>query len=232
MAKRFGDECFSIPRVMKEERFEFSDEKIGIVFPVFYLGIPKIVEEFLGRVSLKSDYVFAVATYGSLCGAFEKKLLKIGEKAGIKFSYINAVLMIDNYLPYFSIDVQKEKEASKHIEENIAKTVKEVEAGDHHICRHSPLWNLPGHLLEFHDRGFERKFLAGNECTGCGICEKVCPVDNVKLQEKPVFSHNCLHCLACISHCPVKAIRLPGEKSETRFINQHISVKEIIDSNN
>lgn len=231
MAKRFDAECFSIPRMMKEERFEFADEKIGLVFPVYYLGIPAIVEEFLNKATLKSNYVFAITTYGSLCGAFEKHLIKIGERAGIKFSYINSILMIDNYLPYFNIDDQRKKEAAKKIEENIAKAVSDVEAGGNHIPRHSSFWDLPGYILKSHDRNFERNFSVDGKCTECGTCEQVCPADNIKVQGKPVFNHNCQHCLACVNLCPQKAIHITGEKNETRFINQHVTLKAIIDSN-
>jgi hypothetical protein len=38
---------------MKLGEFEFEDEKIGIVFPSYYGGVPKIVEEFLNKVKLK-----------------------------------------------------------------------------------------------------------------------------------------------------------------------------------
>ena len=64
------------------------------------------------------------------------------------------------------------------------------------------------------------------------MCEKVCPVDNIEVDTKPVFKSNCQQCLSCINNCPQNAIRLKGEKSKTRFINQNIALKEIIDSNN
>ena len=232
VAKRFGAECFSIPRMIKEGRFEISDEKIGVVFPVYYLNVPAIVEEFLCKVKFESSYIFAVATFGSLCGSFERHLMKIGERAGMRFSYINSILMIDNYLPYFNIDAERKKEASKDIEENIAKAVSDVEDGVSRIRKHSPLWDLAGYCLKIHDRGFERNFTVDGGCTGCGICGQVCPADNVKVREKPAFDHNCRHCLACINLCPQKAIHIAGEKNGTRFINQHVTLKEIIDSNN
>ena len=64
------------------------------------------------------------------------------------------------------------------------------------------------------------------------MCEKVCPIDNIKVDKKPVFKRNCQQCLACINHCPQNAIRLKSEKSKARFINKNITLREIIDSNN
>jgi ferredoxin len=44
-------------------------------------------------------------------------------------------------------------------------------------------------------------------CTGCGICADVCPVENIKLIEgKPQWRHRCEMCLACDEWCPRKAI--------------------------
>ena len=45
-------------------------------------------------------------------------------------------------------------------------------------------------------------------CVGCGKCEKLCPLNNVKLvDQKPVWYNQCTHCMACIGNCPVNAIQ-------------------------
>ncbi|MBN2793953.1 MAG: EFR1 family ferrodoxin [Clostridia bacterium] len=45
-------------------------------------------------------------------------------------------------------------------------------------------------------------------CTGCGLCEKICPKSNIKLIEgKPQFSWSCELCMGCIYACPVQAIK-------------------------
>ncbi len=43
-------------------------------------------------------------------------------------------------------------------------------------------------------------------CTGCGICEKVCPYGAIKLQDKrPVYDSSiCMGCGWCMGHCPAK----------------------------
>ena len=44
--------------------------------------------------------------------------------------------------------------------------------------------------------------------------------------------NNCQRCLACTNNCPHNAIRVKKEKSKTRFINQNVKLKEIIEANN
>ncbi|MDR0374648.1 MAG: EFR1 family ferrodoxin [Treponema sp.] len=44
-------------------------------------------------------------------------------------------------------------------------------------------------------------------CVGCKICGKVCPVKNIEIiNNKPVFKHACEQCMACIHLCPFRAI--------------------------
>lgn len=46
-----------------------------------------------------------------------------------------------------------------------------------------------------------------DECIGCGKCEKLCPLNNVTLENNvPVWAVHCSHCMACIGNCPVRAI--------------------------
>ncbi|WP_434084577.1 EFR1 family ferrodoxin [Lacrimispora xylanisolvens] len=139
VAKSLGGECYSIPKLLKEGQFEFEDEKIGIIFPTYNLGVPKIVEEFLNKANLKSKYIFGIATYGAFSGAVSTHLFEIGKRNGIEFSYINEIIMVDNNLAAFDIRKQIEKEADKKIEENLAKLIKDIEIGTRYIKKHTVL---------------------------------------------------------------------------------------------
>ncbi|NLV51206.1 MAG: 4Fe-4S binding protein [Clostridiales bacterium] len=45
-------------------------------------------------------------------------------------------------------------------------------------------------------------------CTGCGICEKLCPADAIRVEEGKARAYdNCITCGACVKACPVCAIR-------------------------
>jgi ferredoxin len=235
VAKRIGDEYYSIPKLLKEGRFDFEDEKIGIVFPVYFSGVPKIVEEFLNKANLKSKYISAVATYGAFSGAATRHLLEIGKRNGIEFSYIKEMLMVDNYLPGFDMDKQVQGQAKKNIEENLKKIGEDIKAGRKYIKKHSVIREYIRLLnKKVVDKPFEKKFIVENNCNECKTCEKVCPVNNIKVDKKPVFMNNCQQCLACAQNCPQRAISIKKErsKSKARFINENITLKEIIDSNN
>jgi ferredoxin len=235
LAKRIGGEYYSIPKLLKEGQFEFEDDKIGIVFPIYQLGIPSIVEEFLKKVKIKSNYVYGVISYGKFSGSAVSQLLEIGKKNGIEFSYIKTIIMVDNYLPVFDMKKQIENEPKKNVEKNLAKIVQEINAQTKNIPQDSIIKKFITKCYRaFVDNSmiFDKNFRIEETCNGCSICTKVCPVDNIELiNKKPVYKGKCIKCLACTHHCPNNAIRLKGEKSKARFINQNVTLKEIINAN-
>lgn len=59
-------------------------------------------------------------------------------------------------------------------------------------------------------------------CTGCGLCEKICPADLFRLDNKSqkmkiVYPADCCNCLQCRYICPVDAISFT--RAEPKKIN-------------
>ena len=73
------------------------------------------------------------------------------------------------------------------------------------------------------NRGY--KFLCDKEkCTACGLCERICPRDNIKRPEgSPVWEHRCVECLGCLHICPAKAIEY-GEITKGRKRYRHKAI--------
>ncbi|WP_320130204.1 EFR1 family ferrodoxin [uncultured Sphaerochaeta sp.] len=56
---------------------------------------------------------------------------------------------------------------------------------------------------------YKKKFRANDACIGCHLCEKNCPVSNIKVEGKTVhFSDTCIICMRCINNCPAEAIQI------------------------
>jgi ferredoxin len=237
IAKRLGGERYSIPQLLKEEKVEFKDEQIGFVFPVYMIVVPSIVEEFLNKVKLESSYIFAVISYGNYAGAAATQLLEIGERNGIKFSYVNEILMVDSYLPVFDINQQVKDEPKKNIEENLDRIINDVNRRYGYVKKDPVITRYATKFIRripffMNKPTFDKKFSVEDGCIGCGICVKVCPAGNIELANKrPEFHGRCINCLACTNNCPKNVIRLKGEKSKARFVNQNVSTKEIMEAN-
>ena len=240
VAKRFGGELYSIPKVLKGNEFHFEDEKIGIVFPCYAIGAPGIVREFIEKVTLKSPYIFAIITYGNTLGGCINWFKNFAEKNNIHIQYANGLLMVDNYLPIFDVEKQKLKE--KNIEENLNGLLMDVSQGKKYIGGGSMFSLMATEAIQFIYKlnpniNSDKKFLVSDNCNGCGTCAKVCPRDNVIIgkspnQLKPIYGGHCEFCLACINLCPQKSITLKRESNpNARFMNENITLKEIIIAN-
>jgi NAD-dependent dihydropyrimidine dehydrogenase PreA subunit/protein involved in ribonucleotide reduction len=237
IAKKLGGQSYSIPNLLKKgDKLEFSDETIGIVFPCYYLGVPQMIKEFLQRVTLKSDYIFAIMSFGNYAGGALDQFLSISRQARCSLSYLNQICMIDNYIPLFDISIQKKSAPSKMIDSCLDYIISDIAVHKNYI-RKSGLTNR---LVTFFAQCYyavnvknaDNRLSVDSSCNGCRICESVCPAENIKVSEKPEFLHHCIECLACTHHCPQNAIRVKGEKSRERFINEHVSTREIIEANN
>ncbi|BEP30251.1 EFR1 family ferrodoxin [Helicovermis profundi] len=234
LVKEIGGELYSIPKMLKEKNFKFEADKIGFVIPVYYMGTPRIVKEFLTKVELKSDYIFSIMTYGNMAGASTINFKKFAEREKIKISYGNELLMVDNYLPMFDMEEQIKKIPKKNIDENLEKIVNDIRSLKEFVVSENVGEKVITTIMQFYYKqnkgNVDKKFIVNDNCTSCKICEKVCPVDNIIVKGKPEFMHHCDECLACIHMCPVNAITLKKEKGSTRFRNSHVQLAEIIDS--
>lgn len=55
----------------------------------------------------------------------------------------------------------------------------------------------------------DKDFWITDKCNSCGMCAKVCPVNNIEIIEgKPKWQHKCEQCFACLQWCPQEAIVL------------------------
>ena len=77
---------------------------------------------------------------------------------------------------------------------------------------------VPGHrpYKEFHG-GLKPK--ATSECTKCGLCAKLCPVEAIDIQHiESVDEERCISCMRCVSICPSQARQCdPAQVEATRI---------------
>lgn len=237
LAEPDPSQVISIAEAMAQNNYSFSaqeDEAVGFVVPLYFLGLPTIVNEFLSKLELKdaeNKYIYLVLTCGDTTGEAGRSFEKILARKGYQVSAKYAVAMVGNYVPMYDI-VDEEKitellsKADRHIEE-IRDQIQGKALGDMDECK-GPVPGLIsaiGYPLYLYGRKTS-KFYATEDCTGCGLCEELCPCQAIKLTDgKPKWVKiNCTLCLGCLHRCPAQAIQY-GKKTEQRgrYLNPNVS---------
>lgn len=235
-AKKFHGERHAIPQLLKSTKRYFKDDSIGIVVPCYYFGIPRPVEEFLKETTLDTPYLFGILTYGGYLGNAFRLLEKNLSTKSVRFSYLNKVAMVDNYLPLFDMKKELESLPSRNVDQCLESIVTDVEAKKAQKIPPNPLQIA---LTKYWQKKYRNRlknayknFSVNPDCNLCGICKSVCPVDNIVLESAPLYSHKCIECCACAHHCPRNAITITGEKNhKARFICNGVALSEIVAAN-
>lgn len=184
-------------------------DTLGIVFPVYGWQAPDIVLAFVKKLLIpEGTYVYAVCT----CGAEAAYTMKAFNKT-LKLNSAWSLTMPDNYIKMW--DVNPYKEALEKVEKAEKKLPSIIQViNNRESVTDVPLGSIP-FIKSYVVNPFFKKvyntakgFYFEESCTSCGLCEKICPLNNITMfNKKPEWGNNCNQCLACIHNCPVAAIQ-------------------------
>ncbi len=107
VAAATGQTCVSIAACVQAQQFTFSpagEESVGIVSPVYFWGLPTIVNEFLERLRLdRPAYLWFAATFGTTTGQAGRFAAEHLEKRGLTLDACFSVRMPDSWTPIFDL---------------------------------------------------------------------------------------------------------------------------------
>ncbi len=235
LAEGLGDcQLTRIQKGMAQNGIEKDAERIGIVFPVYFSGLPYMVREFVKNTYFPPNaYVFAIGNYGDKVDIAIEQLDRLLKDKDVKLQSAFGIEMPGNYQVRFELDPEEKVKRNLLEEKTAVSEILEVVRNRENQGVKAPGLgtHLKGTLIYsiFKPYRLGENFSVESSCNGCGICKKVCPADNILMTGgRPSWEKQCEHCLACMHLCPKQAIQYrSGTKKRGRYRHPEVSVKDL-----
>jgi len=221
---------------IRNRRFMFDipvGERIGFVFPVYFYGLPRLVEDFVGRMQIftkERNYTYVALTMGGSSGNAGKALKHLLSEAGLSLDATFGVIMPDTWTPMFDLSDEGANarvldKAEPEITE-ICHMVSEGVCGDSN--RHKGFWRFLSPVMRgSYARLRTSKFRVSQDCVMCGRCVENCPDSAIEFRVGyPVWvKDRCCFCLRCLHNCPEFAISF-GRNTDWhgQYVNPNVEV--------
>lgn len=215
IAEQLADEVINTNTFIKlGEKQDFASNRPYVfVFPVYLSVMPEILADFIQKCNFtKGQRAYFVATCASEMGATANRCKELCTKKELVYKGTCMVQMPQNYIALFRMtqpdECKRRVEAAKPVCKKIASIIKQDGILKGKVA--SRLEYASTKLVEkLYNGPFTKtkKFYATDACVSCGLCERVCPLNNIEMQDgKPKWKGSCIHCMGCINRCPKQAI--------------------------
>ena len=215
MVKFFKESGYEVhlKKMEKHKTVELEENAVlGLGFTVAFQSTFGFVWDFLKNLpdTDKCTKVFMVDTMSEYSSGIVGPLKKLLLKKGYKPIGEKEIRMPSNLTGKINHDI---------IEKKIAKGLKDAKKYAHDIVYESSHWTkmpLPNVLDKISQSPrvlkFFRKFypmsVDEGKCIKCELCVKLCPVDNIVMEEYPQHLDKCEYCMRCFAFCPTNAIKI------------------------
>lgn len=210
------EDAAAVPAVSESSEIVFA-------YPVYYSNMPKIVRDFIEKNSRlwQGKNIYIIATMGLFSGDGSGVSARLFKKFGANIAGGLHVKM-----PDCIGDVKALKKSPEENLEIIKAALRKIDkAAEDHKNKKSAHEGLgfPSHMaglfgqrLYFYSKTknyTDSPKIKLTDCIGCGKCEKLCPMKNIKVMDgKAVSGNMCTLCYRCFANCPQKAITILGNK--------------------
>lgn len=230
IAGKMNAKLIPVTSMIDEESINTDADVIGIVFPIYDFKPPLMIEKFAGKLkNIGSKYIFAVCTYGISPSNSMKNFDKLIKSCGGNLSAGFAVRMPHNGIGSGLFSQTRHEIMFKNWEAKLEVISEYIIAGKkgkletRNMFASLILSGLPVFFIKMMPsllklskqvimKGWKSMaFISNEKCDGCGICKKICPVNNIEIiDNKPSWSGHCAGCFSCLNWCPKEAIQLGG----------------------
>lgn len=187
---------------------------IGFCFPVYGFGIPRICRNYLLNQSkfLKPVKAFVLISAGNPneSGFSVQQCEELLYRKNLTVVYSDVIHMPSNWT--VAINPPAKEEAQVIIDGGIKKAKKSAlnilnNKVYHHTFNYPPGYSKFRFYKDYYLfkwlglSEFWKSFRTDNTCNSCGICEKICPTNSIKMiTNKPEWAKTCEQCMRCVNY--------------------------------
>ena len=212
-------ECYSIEEDTDFTKLIADNDTIAFCYPVYMSRVPRIMREFVGKHMelLKGKNVIIFCTQLILSGDGVRAFAALFK--GVSKNYVNVIyaehfFMPNNVSNMAILPVPSDKTIAKCVPksqrkmQSVCDNIKAGKVKKRGFNVFSRFFGLfQGVFLSTLEKKANNSVKVTSDCTGCGICVEVCPMNNLVLGGENIsHNHNCTMCYRCINKCPHGAI--------------------------
>jgi len=226
----------SIAEYLRGAERAVSDREIVIVCPVYFYGVPPVVERFIAEARFEDvSYLSAVFTAEFPNGLALAQVTSLFEAKGLAPDSLFYVKMPTNYA------IKSKMLSATQIDKVLAAADKKIAGIAEAISQRSDVKEHDSRLYSLivgakasSERWardfptFDSAFRVTSACNGCGTCAAGCPFANIAIEGEPRWLGHCEACLRCLNTCPRRAIEY-GDSTvgRDRYLNPRIALREL-----
>jgi len=208
--------CHSIEENINFGELIASEDVIGFCYPVYMSGVPRMMREFVSQhmKALKGKKIIIFSTQYQFSGDVTRSFAILFPKDYVNVIYTEHFFMPNNMNDVPILPVANGKSLNKSLERekkrmrSVWRDIQNGKVKKRGFSIISRIRGLPrALLLGAAERRANRAVSIDSDCSKCGLCVKVCPMNNFTMDNEGVrHNHNCTMCYRCINLCPKKAI--------------------------
>jgi ferredoxin len=204
----------------QNEKIVIEADAVVLLFPSYAYGLPLAVHRFAVNAEFNTPYIAALVTFGSSPGGTLAEMGRILKRKKVRSCWFGRIPAVENYIAIFGPQsaetIQRRTTLQKEATAAAARAL--LARQTNRINTFRPLSGFVSLLFSLGVKIFYKRYRVSADCSGCGICEKVCPAGAVTMRpfttsagtagsgNRPMFSNKCEHCQGCLNWCPQKAI--------------------------
>lgn len=234
IAEQLNDQKESMIQLTNRKQYDIvleDNEKLGIITPTYFMGLPRYVEEFLSKITIKAaenNYVYVISSYGSSPGYSTGYVRDYLEEQNIKTSAEYTIKMPDTWTPIFDVsDNEKTEKTNRQAENKLQEIIKSIrESGEGRYTQRTIPKIFANMAQIYYDSQRKTSHLkVDDKCNQCGMCVDNCPINAIELYENSVHwkMERCVMCLRCLHRCPQFAIQYDNKtQKHGQYTNPNI----------